>query len=524
MRLSRWLRVAAAATFFVFTSQAELSAEPPHVYALVGGTVHPVSSPPLPNGTVVVRNGLIEAVGAGIRVPADAVLVDTTGAQVYPALFNAQSAVGIPADPKEGSSGGKDPGAASLAAARLSLAPDTLDSWRGAGVGTLLSAQKGGNFQGGSVIFNLGDGPLDQLVLRSPGSIQFSFATRSWGTYPDSLMGAIHLARQSMLDAAWLVEARGNYEREPRGKRRPESNPDLEALAGVLRREIPLVFLADDEVRIRAAAEIGGQHKVRWIVSGASEAWELADFLEETGGAVLVSVDFPRPPTIAPEDQPLRAVRKRVLAPTGPAELAKREVPFALVSGANLGAKEYIAGIRRAIEEGLAEDAVLRAVTLAPAQMFGLERQIGSIESGKIANLIVTEGKFWERDAKVRNLFVDGRQMRIVAPPDSEKSPLSAEGSWDLSVRLPEGEVALRLELTQQGERVSGSFSGDRGSGSIGEGTVEGNRIRFSLAAQASPSGEMSEWRFEGTITGNSMEGSVTSSLGTFDFSGRRPE
>jgi len=524
MRLSQWLRVAAAATFFVFAFHAELSADPPHVYALVGGTVHPVSSPPILNGTVVVRNGLIEAVGTGIRVPADAVLVDTTGAHVYPALFNAQSAVGIPAAPKEDPTAGKDPGAASLAAARLTFAPDTLDSWRGAGVGTLLSAQKAGNFQGGSVIFNLGEGPLDQLVLRSPGSVQFSFSTRSWGIYPDSLMGAIHLARQSMLDAAWLLDARASYDRDPRGKRRPETNPDLEALAGVLRREVPLVFLADDEVRVRAAAEIGQQHKVRWIVSGAAEAWELADFLSESGGAVLVSVDFPRPPTIAPEDQPLRAVRKRVLAPTGPAELAKRKVPFALVSGPNLGAKEYMAGIRRSIEEGLAEDAALRAVTLAPAQMFGLERQIGSVEAGKIANLMVTDKKFWEREAKLRNLFVDGRQMRIVETPDPAETPQLAEGSWDLSVRLPEGEVAMRLDLTQQGDQVSGSFSGDRGSGSIGEGTVDGNRIRFSLAAQASPSGEMSEWRFEGTITGNTMEGSVTSSLGTFDFSGRRPE
>jgi hypothetical protein len=327
-----------------------------------------------------------------------------------------------------------------------------------------------------------------------------------------------------MLDAAWLLEARANYEKEPRGKRRPETNPDLDVLGGVLRREVPLVFLAEDAVRIRAAAEIGREHNLRWIVSGAAEAWEVADFLAEAGGAVLVSVDWPKAPTIAAEDQSLRAVRKRVLAPTGPAELANRGVPFALVSGANLGAKGYIDGIRRAIEEGLAEDAALRAVTLTPARMFGLERQIGSIESGKIANLLVTEKKFWEKDAKVRDLFVDGRRMRVVAPPDSEASPLPAEGSWDLSVRLPEGEVSLRLVLSQQGERVSGSYSGERGSGSIGEGNVEGNRIRFSLAAQASPSGEMSEWRFEGTITGNSMEGSVTSSIGTFEFSGRRPE
>lgn len=529
MRKSQWLRLTAAAFSILFTAAFDLRAQAPNVYAIVGGTVHPVSSNPIENGTVVVRNGLIEAIGAGVRIPADAVVIDAAGAHVYPALFNAQSAVGI-APPERGRSSTPpaDPGAAALTVQALRLDADALDSWRAAGVGTLLSAQRTGNFQGGSVIFNLGAGEPASLVLRSPAAIQYAFNTRSWGTFPDSLMGAIYLARQSLHDAAWQRAAREAYDRNPLGKQRPELSVDLEALERVLRREIPLVFLADDEVRIRAAAEIGREHDIRWIVSGAAEAWELGDLLAKTQAPVLVSVDWPKKPVIAAEDQSLRQVRDRVLAPTGPAELAKRRVPFALVSGPDLGAKGYIEGIRKAVEAGLPEADALRAVTLTPAQIFGVDRQIGSLERGKVANLLVTDGKFWERDAKVRELLVDGRRMRVRQPSDESEADADtaspASGSWSVTVRLPEGEVSLRFDLVAQGGRLTGSYSGDRGAGTIREGVVEGSAVRFSITAQTAPSGETDEWRFEGTIEGSSMEGKVDNSLGTFAFSGRKPE
>lgn len=504
-------------------------AEPPGIYALTGGRIHPVSSPVIENGTVIIRDGLIEAVGASVDVPADAMVIELEGLNVYPGLFDAQTTFAIPAaaSPAAATSPSPaDPTASTEALKLLRITPELLDAKRATGVTTILVAPREGNFNGLSAILNLGDGSPESLVLRAPASTQIAFNTKSWGNFPDSLMGAIYHARQTLLDAKWLIEADAIYARDPRGRRRPERSADLEALAPALRREIPVVFLADDQVRIRRAADIAKELDVRWVVSGATEAWEMADFLASSGAPVLVSVNYPRKPGINADDQSLRQIRDRVLSPTGAAELARRNATFALVSGADLSPGGFIDGIRKTIRAGLAEDAALRAVTLTPARIFGVDRQIGSLERGKIANVLVTEKKFWENGARVRHLFVDGRAIRLPkekAPAEDDASE-PASGTWSLTLRMPDGEVFLQVVLAVEGDRLTGSFSGGPGSGSIQEGSVQGSSVSFSITAEASPGAETSDWRFSGTIEGSSMSGQVTNSLGTFEFSGRKSE
>ncbi|HVR44456.1 MAG TPA: amidohydrolase family protein [Thermoanaerobaculia bacterium] len=512
---------------------SSLAAEPPGVWALVGGRVHPVASPPIENGTVVIRDGLIEAVGARVAIPPDAVVVEVEGLNVYPGLFDAHTTFGLPRRERSGGAAREsreepaaaEPTASTEAARLVTLTADALDARRATGVTTVLTVPREGNFNGQSAILNLGEGEIGALILRAPASTHVSFNTKTWGRFPDSLMGAIYHARQTLLDAQWLVRAREIYDRDPRGRRRPEASPDLDALAPALRREIPVVFSASDQVRIRRAADIGREMGLRWIVSGATEAWELGDLLAAAKAPVLFSVEFPRKPGIAPEDQSLREIRDRVLAPTGPAELARRNVEFALVSGPSLPPRGFIDGVRRSIENGLDEQAALRAVTLTPARIFGLDRQIGSLEPGRIANVLVTEKKFWEKDAKVRHLFIDGLEMRLPAEKEDEaEASAPAEGTWDLTIRMPEGEVFMQVVLSTAGDQVTGSYSGDRGSGSIREGSVEGERVSFSIAAPTAPGGETSDWRFSGTVEGNSIDGEVVTSLGTFAFTGRKPE
>ena len=528
--MNRYPRVFLA---FLLLMPAGLLADPPGVFALVGGRVHTVGSAPIENGTVIIRDGLIERVGAGIAVPADAVVIEVEGLNVYPGLFDAQTTLGLQTSTRRGGDGADtssqsstEPTARNRASQQLRLSAETLDGKRSTGVTTVLIAPTAGNFNGQSVILNLGDGELSTLILKDPASAQISFNTKSWGTFPDSLMGAIYLARQTLLDAQWLATAKGIYERDPRGRKRPEATADLEALAPVLRREIPVVFMAHDQVRMLRAADIGKEFGLRWVVSGALEAWEHADLLKERDATVLFSVDFPKKPSINVEDQSLAQIRDRVLSPTGASELARRNVPFALVSGPSLSSGGFIDGIRKVINAGLSEDDALRAVTLAPARIFGVDRQIGTLEAGKIANVFVTEGKFWEKDAEVRQLFIDGRQIRLTPESVDEESDESApgEGSWDLTIRTPDGEISMHVALTITSGRIGGSFSGDRGSGQIRDGSIDGNRLSFTLSAQTVPGGETSDWRFSGTVEGNSIEGEVSNSLGTFQFTGRKPE
>jgi len=531
MRRSRWT----AALLLMFAAVA-LHADAPGVYAITGGTVHTVSGAEIPNGTVIIRDGLIEAAGAGLTIPADAVVIDATGQHVYPGLIDSQTAVGFPAArPVARRRGGGAPtqrseqpalpetSAAYEAVRNVKLSDDDLDARRETGVTTIVTAPSFGIFNGQSVILNLGDGSPEWRVIRAPASMQISFNTRPAWTYPDSLMGVIAYIRQTFLDAQQQVAARSIYERNPAGNRRPDDSPAIDALSPVLRRELPVVFVADTELMMRRAQAIARELNLRPIYSGARQAYRMADELKAAGTPVLVSVKWPAPPAEKDdrEDQPLRVIRDRQLAPTTPAALAKSGVAFALVSGPGKAA-DFLPGIRKAIDNGLSADDALRATTLWPARIFRIDRQLGSIDRGKIANIVVTDKPIFAKEAKVKRLLVDGREIRLPAEEKKEKGEAGSaiDGGWDLAVRSPGGDVSIHVTLHSENGKLTGTFSGDRGSGDIRGGTVDGTSVELTISVRAEA--EANDWVFHGTLSDGSLSGTVSTNLGTFQFTGRR--
>lgn len=510
-------------------------AAPPEVFALTGGTVHPVASAPIQGGVVILRQGLIEAVGAGLPVPPDATTIDVRGLHVYPGLFDAQTAIGLPsttkADPdwKDKVPGTTAPGAAipspALNAARIfTPTEDDLDSRRRQGVTTAVIAPTSGIFAGQSAVINLSGSSPASMVLRSPASIQVTFNPRTDRSFPDSLMGTIAYLRQRLLDAQQHQEALAVYNRNPLNKQRPEPSEELESLRPVLRREIPLVFTADSENAIRRSAALAAEFNVRWIVSGGRQAYRMVDDLTRLGAPVLLSVNY----LSAPErdevrgEESLRSMRDRQESPGAASLLARRKVKFALVSGGASG-EGFMKGVRRVIDRGLSESDALRAVTLTPAEIFGVERQVGSLERGKIANVVVTDRPIFERDMHVRHLFIDGRLIRV-SEAISEKTTGAPgiDGTWSLTVRTSDGDLSLEVTLRSEGSRLTGTFSGERGSGDLAGGSVEGNQIQFVATMMAGA--ETSDWTFTGTIRDREMRGNVATTTGSFPFTGSKPQ
>lgn len=498
-------------------------ADPPGVYAIRGGTVHTVSGPVLENGVVVIRGGLIESVGTGTP-PADAMVIDAAGMHVYPGLIDAHTSIGFAAA-KKGDRDAELPGADTIALRRLELSEDDLSARWSTGVTTVVTAPVAGVFNGQSALLNLGGGTNESRVVRSPAALQVSFDTRPTWTYPDSLMGVIAFIRQSFYDAQQHVAAREVYERAPAGLRRPSDDPALEALRPFLRRELPVVFVASSDLMMRRAQAIAREFNLRYILAGAQGAHEMAADLK--GVPLLVSVDWPKAPSDEQErlDQPLRVIRQRQLAPTTPSVLAAGGNTFALVSAPGK-AGDFIPGIRKAIEHGLGAEDALRATTLAPARIFGAERQLGSLERGKIANVVMTDKPIFEKGSKVTRLFIDGREMRL--PKEEDKpAPSGAapiDGTWSITVNAPQGNVALSVTLTASDGKLSGTYSGDRGSGDIRGGTVDGNAFEFTISLTTENEAETSDWVFAGTLDGDTMSGSVTTMVGRFEFSGSRSE
>ena len=198
------------------------------VYALVGGRVLPVSGPVIEKGTVVIRDGLIEAVGAGVVAPVGARVIDVKGLTVTPGLVDGFGGIGLPA-PRPGGTGGPAPSPAAnplapqaLALERVRLA-DALKA-RDSGITTALVIPHEGVLPGQSVLLNLGGEKLEGMVLRQPAALHLHMATLS-RTYPGSLMGTVAYARQALYDAARYREEWKAYEAAARGHKRPAYDP-----------------------------------------------------------------------------------------------------------------------------------------------------------------------------------------------------------------------------------------------------------------------------------------------------------
>ena len=500
-------------------------ADAPGVYAITNGVVHPVSGPEIARGTVVIRDGLIEAVGANVAIPPDATVIDVAGAHVYPGLIDAHTSLGFTSSERSSSTSRREDDrpserdAAFVAAEAIKVSESDLNARRAAGVTTVVAAPQASIVNGQSVVLNLSEGDEASRVIRSPAAMNIAFRTRPTWTFPDSLMGVIAHLRQSFYDAAHYAAARAAYEKNP-SQRRPATDASLEALGPVIRRDLPIVMTADTVDMIRRARSLATEFNLRPIIAGARQGWSVADDLRDV--PVLVSVNWPSAPSNREDrdEQPLRVIRDRVNAPTTPSVLARAGVQFALVSGSG-GASDFLRGIRTAISSGLTEDDALRAVTLTPARIFGVDRQLGSLERGKIANVIVSDRPLFERRAKVTRVFVDGRDVRI-QPADETRETSPVDGTWNLSVRTPQGNVTIIVTLRVEQGHVSGTFSGDRGSGDITGGTYDRPTLQFTITAETDA--ETQDWVFRGDIDDDAIEGTVSTNLGTFQFSGSKSQ
>ena len=182
---------------------------------------------------------------------------------------------------------------------------------------------------------------------------------------------------------------------------------------------------------------------------------------------------------------------------------------FAFQSGAMTNMTDYLANAAKAVENGLNRDEALRALTLRPAEILGVADRLGTIETGKIANLTITRGDLFDRKSTIAQVFIDGRpvELKPVTPTPANASG-TATGTWALNVNIGEGDVTVTLALQQEGERVSGSMEGELGTGKITNASVgAAGDIRFTVPLTFS--GQTTEAVFAGTITGNEMRGTV---------------
>jgi imidazolonepropionase-like amidohydrolase len=401
------------------------------VLAIRNATVHPASGPAIEKATVVVRNGLIEAVGAAVAAPADAWTIEAPGLHVYPGLIDAMSSWGVPepaavAAPVEAVARGPEdrPSNSSWLHAEDLLNPSdrAIVAARNAGFTTAVVFPSTRIFGGQGAVVNLAGAKAGQMAMAGSVGQRVSLTTRGFNSFPGSLMGAIAYVRQVYLDADAYRLEKASYLANPRGARRPDYD---RALEGVL--EAPRVLLPALWAReIERMMAFGAEFNRPVVLYGGHDAARVAGKLAKANVPVLVSLKWPeREREADPEDEEaMRLLEMRDRAPAVPAALAKAGVKFAFYSGGVERPADLRAAVKKAIDAGLDREAAVRALTLSAAEIYGLSDRFGSIEPGKIANLTVTDGDLFQASTKIKFVVIDG----VKHEPMPEAAPRPGAG------------------------------------------------------------------------------------------------
>jgi imidazolonepropionase-like amidohydrolase len=234
--------------------------------------------------------------------------------------------------------------------------------------------------------------------------------TTARGGYPSSLMGTIAYIRQAFLDADRYATALALYTKNPKGMKRPEFDPFLEALVPYVRDKKPVVFQCNNWEDIKRVLKIVDEFKLNALLTQSNEAWRDAAVLKKAGIPLLVTLDF-RPPNqsrYVTQGEELRRKAEAEIYPANAANLAKEGVRFALTTLGLGDAAAALKAVQGAIKAGLSRDDALKALTLTPAQYLGVAAQLGSLEPGKIANVILTKGEMFDEKTQIEKVFVDG--------------------------------------------------------------------------------------------------------------------
>jgi imidazolonepropionase-like amidohydrolase len=382
--------------------------------AITGGTVYPISGPAIQNGTVLMRDGRIVAVGADVAVPSGAQRIDATGKIVTPGFIDASTTLGlveIGGEPSTRDANAK--GTDAIAASFRSW--DGLNSesvmWapaRNEGITSAVVAPSGGLVSGEAAVVDLADGTAAEMIRRAPVAM-FAQIDNPRGAQTGARGELIGRIRNLIEDVKFYQAHRSDYDRSAsRSLSAPRA--DLEAMIPVVEGKLPLAIDADRVDDIEAALRLAKEFNLKIMIVGGAEAWLAANDLAAAHVPVLAGAMNNIPTSFQTLNQ-----RQENLG-----ILSKAGVPVAIIGNNGDGDEElfnvrnvkYEAG--NAVAYGMTHDAALRAVTLGPAEMFGVADHVGSLQPGRDANVVIWSGDPFEFSTHAEHVYIHGRD--VIAP------------------------------------------------------------------------------------------------------------
>ncbi len=490
-------------------------------YAFINAKLHVDYKTVIDSATFVVKDGIIVDAGKNISLPADASVMDLKGKHIYPSFIDLFSDYGIE-ELKTKAKEGQQPQFLSNTKGAYgwnqAIRPE-IDAYkhfvadnkkaeelRNVGFGAVLSFNKDGIVRGSGVMVNLADANENELIIKDKAAAGLSFDKgSSTQDYPSSKMGCIALIRQTYLDAEWY---RTNDK---------EFNISLDAFNNL--KSLPQIFDVNDKLDALRAVKIANEFNTKYIIKGSGDEYQRINEIKNTAASFIIPVNFPDAFDVAdPYDAinvSLAQMKHWELAPANAMYLDKAGINFSFTLAGIKEKKDFLKNIRKAIDNGLSEDAALKALTISPAAMIGLENKLGSLQKGKIANFIITSKKIFDKENVIYENWTMGKRNVV-----KNMDPKDIRGNYSMTIN---NESKTVIKIQGETELLTATVIEDTNKTNA---TIVGTSKQFALQYESKKISRKGMVRLSGnfdntlnklTGTGQLPDGSWFNWVATFD-------
>ena len=486
----------------------------PGVYLFTHATIFSDYQTRQDDASLLIRDGVVEAIGPNLTPPAEAQVIDLQGKYVYPGLVDLYSDYGLSKVPKPAPFSFNQqeqldriiPGPFNTndaiksqyeAVTDFKVKNDQAKKYRAVGFGAVLTNKRDGLARGTSALVSLSDEPANKVVMLPRAGAHYSFDKGSSKQfYPISDMGFVALLRQTYLDAAWYQTQRNDDYR------------DESLAAWVDQQDLPQFFDAPGWLALLRADQLGDEFGVQYVLRGSGDEYQRLEQIKATDASLIIPINFPKAYDVEdPYDAQhvsLPDMKHWELAPTNPGRLAAQGIPFAITADGLDSMDDFWKNLRRAVRHGLSEEDALKALTHTPAQLARAEGQLGSLQPGRVANFLITSGNLFEEDALIYENWVQGKPFVI-----NDKNTPDLTGQYQLQV----GDTTYALEVSGTPTKPSFVIRSEDSTKTSVDAQVDQTTITLAFAPDTASQARV---RLSGYVDGTTLRGSGQQPDGTW--------
>lgn len=515
-------------------------------YAITNATVIQAPGKELKEATVVIKNGLIDAVGSNVAIPKNAQVIDGKGMYIYSAFIDGLASTGAKRPenmPRPNNLFSPDPPndyagitPENSVVAQLDISSNTIEAMRKEGFAISHTVPYGRMLPGSGSLILLGEkSHADELIMLKDVSMFTQFAGAP-GAYPGNVLGIMAKWRNLYRNSENDKKHYDAYAENPNGIERPERDRVTEAFFPVVMKQKPVVYDVSDVLDVQRAIRMQKELGFNLIVGNVQQAWDIAPLLKSSGVGVFLSLDMPDMPKEAKDKEKEEMTEETKVLEARKMEFWKKYASQASVLTAN-GVKygfstmsatgnKIKANLLTMIDNGLSENDALAALTTNAASILGIDKVAGSVEKGKMANLMISNAPFFTKDSQIRYMFVDGDKydFEIKEKKEAPKGGAAATtdmaavvGSWTYSFETPQGETTGKMIIRNEGGTLSGTLTSGDGQPDVEmqDVTFVNGTLTFAISRDAG--GQTIELVISGAVTGKQYDAEV--SVPAFNFS-----